>query len=79
MPEERVLNSGVVNSPLTFVSSEGHEEKNQTSFFNRPEAMKVIKLVRSLIKSGCKQEDIGVVISFIFLFLLTLFLDLYVH
>ena len=50
-------------APLLFVESSGHEETNckGQGYFNRPEGLKMISILKGLIKSGLDADDVGVV------------------
>ena len=48
--------------PLAFIKNEGYEEKQQNSFYNRPEALMILTIIEKLCQSGIKPENIGVVI-----------------
>ena len=58
---ERLLNCEALHSPVVFAPSEGCEELCHTSYKNRAEGLAILKFVRRLLRSGCNQEDIGVV------------------
>lgn len=59
--KERELTTYVIKDHITFLQTDGKEEMNETSFYNKAELERVIKLINDFLSSGVYPEDIGVI------------------
>ena len=59
------IESDVCPGPLVFVESGGQEESNfSQGYFNRPEGLRIISILKQLLESGLEPDNIGIVMFF---------------
>ena len=59
--ETRNLGVSHIKSSLLFAHTDGYEEPQNKSYFNRPEAVLVLQLVHDLVSYGILGKNIGVI------------------
>jgi len=63
--ERKYLSEGankIFQKPINFIElKDGEEERSGTSWINKIEANDIVKMVKSLLKSGIRAEDIGII------------------
>ena len=58
---DREFNCDFCPVPLVFLESGGMEEVLNTSYYNRPEGLRIISILEDLLMAGVYPEDIGIV------------------